>query len=112
MAALAGSWRVYLGDTLIATADNTALGELRAPKRRRRSAASRAFRRALHEVAAPPSPGRRERPGVSAALLPRGAPPPTLPHHTITQEGGHNRCALTTRNLRLTPPQAGVYFTR
>jgi transposase len=49
---LDGSWRVYLADTLIATADSTAAQELRAPRRRKRSIASRAFRRAVTQLSA------------------------------------------------------------
>lgn len=49
---LDGSWRVYHGGRCIATAPATGLGELRARKKRKRSAASRAFRTAVHQVAA------------------------------------------------------------
>ena len=52
---LDGSWRVYLRDALIATvasATDTAPGELRALKRRKRSAAARAFRRGVQRIAA------------------------------------------------------------
>ena len=48
---LNGSWRVYAKDQLIATAASTELGELRAQHQRKRSAASRAFRKAVHAVA-------------------------------------------------------------
>jgi hypothetical protein len=48
---LEGSWRVYLGDKLIATAAATETGELRAKQRRKRSAASRAFRSAIERIA-------------------------------------------------------------
>ncbi|MFZ5698654.1 MAG: ISNCY family transposase, partial [Pseudomonadota bacterium] len=44
---LDGSWRVYLGNELLARAGPTTPGELRAGKRRKRSAASRAFRRGV-----------------------------------------------------------------
>lgn len=41
---LDGSWRVYARDALIATARSTSVGEVRALRRRRRSAEARAFR--------------------------------------------------------------------
>jgi len=44
---LNGAWRIYLADKLIATAPSTKFGELRPLARRKRSAASRAFRKAL-----------------------------------------------------------------
>jgi transposase len=44
---LDGTWRVYLRDHLIATAAATQMGELRARRQRKRSAASRAFRKAV-----------------------------------------------------------------
>ena len=47
---LDGSWRVYHRDTCIATQASTEAGELRAKPRRKRSAASRAFRRAVSNV--------------------------------------------------------------
>ena len=49
---LNGSWGVYWGDGLIATAAATAVDELRAGRQRKRPAASRAFRRAIERVAA------------------------------------------------------------
>jgi transposase len=49
---LDGAWRVYFKDTLIATAVTTAPGELRALKRRKRSASAQAFRRGVQRVAA------------------------------------------------------------
>jgi transposase len=49
---LDGSWRVYYRDQLIATKEATHLDELRALKRRKRSAASRAFRRGVQSLAA------------------------------------------------------------
>jgi len=49
---LDGSWGVYHEDRLIATAAATDLGELRVRKRRKRPAASRAFRQAVQRVAA------------------------------------------------------------
>jgi len=49
---LDGSWRVYLGDTLIATAGTTAQGELRALKQTKRSATARTFRRGIQRIAA------------------------------------------------------------
>jgi len=49
---LDGSWRVYHEGCCIATAPPTELGELRARKNRKRSAASRAFRAAVERVAA------------------------------------------------------------
>jgi hypothetical protein len=48
---LDASWRVYLADKLIATASATGTAELRAPRRKKRPAASRAFRRAIERVA-------------------------------------------------------------
>ena len=51
---LDGSWRVYLGDMIIATANRTAPGELRALKgNKKRSAAARAFRRGVQRLALP-----------------------------------------------------------
>ena len=48
---LDGSWRVYLGDQIIAMADRTAPGELRALKgNKKRSAAARAFRRGVQRL--------------------------------------------------------------
>lgn len=44
---LDGSWRIYLGDELLSTAPSEALRELRTLKRRKRPAASKAFRKAL-----------------------------------------------------------------
>ena len=44
---LDGSWRVYFKDALIATAASSEVGELRAKRRRKRPAASRAFRKAV-----------------------------------------------------------------
>jgi transposase len=49
---LDGSWGVYHEDRLIATAVATDLGELRVRKRRKRPAASKAFRAAVQRVAA------------------------------------------------------------
>lgn len=50
---LDGSWRVYLGDTIIATADRTTPGELRVLRgNKKRSAAARAFRRGVQRIAA------------------------------------------------------------
>jgi hypothetical protein len=49
---LDGSWGVYFADHVIATAPPNELGELRAARRRKRSAASRAFRHAVEKVAA------------------------------------------------------------
>lgn len=49
---LDGSWRVYLADRLIATAPASEVTELRALRPRKRSAASRAFRKAVQRVAA------------------------------------------------------------
>ena len=48
---LDGSWRVYREDQLLASAEASAVGELRAKKRRKRSAESRAFRRLATRVA-------------------------------------------------------------
>jgi hypothetical protein len=48
---LNGSWRVYFKDELIATAANTTPGELRVLKGKKRSAASRAFRRGVQKLA-------------------------------------------------------------
>jgi len=48
---LDGSWRVYRHDQTLATAPSTEPGELRARKQRKRSAASRAFRRGVERVA-------------------------------------------------------------
>lgn len=44
---LNGSWRIYLGDTLLASSPGTKIEELRALPRRKRSKASRAFRKAM-----------------------------------------------------------------
>lgn len=48
---LDGSWRVYHKDQIIATQAPTTNGELRAKKQRKRSAASRAFRAAMNQIA-------------------------------------------------------------
>jgi transposase len=48
---LDGSWRVYRDEALIATAPSTEIGEIRARKARKRSSASRAFRKAIQKVA-------------------------------------------------------------
>lgn len=48
---LDGSWRTYRDGALIATAASTEIGELRARKARKRSSASRAFRKAVQRVA-------------------------------------------------------------
>jgi hypothetical protein len=48
---LDGTWRVYRGDDLLATRAATAVGELRAKKTKKRSAASRAFRKGLNDMA-------------------------------------------------------------
>jgi len=50
---LDGTWRVYSTKTngLIATLPSTDVGELRARKRRKRSAASRAFRKGVEQIA-------------------------------------------------------------
>ena len=50
---LDGSWRVYFGNELIAIAAGTNAGELRALKRKKRSAAARAFRRGVEKLAVP-----------------------------------------------------------
>jgi hypothetical protein len=47
---LDGSWRIYKDDDLLATAPSTEVGELRAARRRKRSAASRAYRRDIGRV--------------------------------------------------------------
>lgn len=48
---LDGSWRVYFKDQVIATAAASGIEEPRARKRRKRSAATRAFRRGVQEIA-------------------------------------------------------------
>lgn len=48
---LDGSWRVYHKDVLIAKARSTTIGEVRPLGRRKRSAASRAFRRGVRGIA-------------------------------------------------------------
>jgi hypothetical protein len=48
---LDGSWRIYWHDQVIATAPASDLGELRALPRRKRSAASRAFRKGVQQIA-------------------------------------------------------------
>ena len=48
---LDGSWRVYHRDRCIATHESTSRGELRAKQRRKRPAASKAFRKAVNQVA-------------------------------------------------------------
>jgi transposase len=76
---LDGSWRVYHQDLLIATAPSTKTGELRAKPKRKRSAASRAFRKAVLEIQ-PPVPKRRRgraQPypcGQAKSRLPTGLP--------------------------------------
>ena len=47
---LDGTWRVYVQDQLVATADRSEVGELRAKKQRKRPAASRAFRKAVNAM--------------------------------------------------------------
>ena len=47
---LDGSWRVYFGNELIGIAASTNAGELRALKRKKRSAAARAFRRGVEKL--------------------------------------------------------------
>lgn len=47
---LDGSWRVYYGAEIIASKGSTEVGELRAKRKRKRSAASRAFRRAVERI--------------------------------------------------------------
>lgn len=47
---LDGSWKVYKSDELLASAPSTELGELRAKKGRKRSAASRAFRHGVKKL--------------------------------------------------------------
>lgn len=49
---LDGSWRVYHHDQRIATHAPTTVGELRATKRRKRSATTRAYRKSIQQVAA------------------------------------------------------------
>lgn len=49
---LDGTWRVIWKDKVIGTATATSVGELRAKTQRKRSAASRAFRKAVHRVSA------------------------------------------------------------
>jgi hypothetical protein len=49
---LDGSWRIYHHERVIATAPSTEPGELRARRPRKRSAASRAFRRGVAKIAA------------------------------------------------------------
>lgn len=81
---LDGSWRVYRQDVLLATGASTAIGELRAQRKRKRSAASRAFRRGIEQwavgspVSLPPHFGRRRGrfafPGDSRRRLPPGKP--------------------------------------
>ena len=48
---LDGTWRVYHRDKLIAESEATEVGELRALKRRKRPAASRAFRKRVRQIA-------------------------------------------------------------
>jgi transposase len=47
---LDGSWRVYYKDKLIAESEATEIGELRALHKRKRSAASKAFRKSVRQV--------------------------------------------------------------
>lgn len=47
---LDGSWRVYLGDALLASTAPTSVGELRAGRRKKRSAATRAFCRGVKSM--------------------------------------------------------------
>jgi hypothetical protein len=49
---LDGSWGVYYADQVIATAAASELGELRAVRRRKRSATMKAFGNAIAKVAA------------------------------------------------------------
>lgn len=70
---LDGSWRVYHGDTLLAKAPSTTVGELRAGRRKKRSAASRAFRRGVKsmETSDPPPKAKSGRRAATIGTLPR-----------------------------------------
>jgi len=76
---LDGSWRVYHDDCIIATAPSTEVSELRAQRRRKRSGASRAFRKAVERFDAAVLKRRRGRAqpsscGQPASRLPTGTP--------------------------------------
>lgn len=76
---LDGSWRVYHGDCVIATAPSSEVSELRAQRRRKRPGASRAFRKAVEgfDAVVPKRPRGRAQPsscGQPADRLPTGTP--------------------------------------
>lgn len=75
---LDGSWRVYHEDAAIATAPSTLMGELRAQRHRKRSSASRAFRKAVAGFDA----AVLERPRGRAQPSSRGQPADRLPTRT------------------------------
>ena len=76
---LDGSWRIYHDDYIIAAAPSTEVGELRAQRRRKRSGASRAFRKAVErfDAVVPKRPRGRAQPsshGQPADHLPTRTP--------------------------------------
>ena len=108
---LDGSWRVYKDDVMLARAAPTGVGELRAMKRRKRPAASRAFRRGVAKLpqlksqarpasrpapvkATPPLPfnsfklGRRSKSKGAVGLWTAKKPAAHKPHSTTTTNMG------------------------
>ena len=73
---LDGSWRVYFEDKLIATGATTASTELRALGRKKRSAASRAFRRGIKTL-----PLRTPKPAPTKLQKRLRSPTPAFNHH-------------------------------
>ena len=75
---LDGSWRIYQADSVIATAASSEVSELRAHRRRKRSGASQAFRKAVERFEAPATKRRRGRAQPSSC----GQPADRLPTRT------------------------------
>lgn len=103
---LDGSWRVYRRGELIATVADTAVTELRALRKRKRSTASKAFRRAVETL---PTDTGEERPVTkpsrrgAAAPLPfnygsfkKQKPPPPVDMWTAKKPAAHKPTAPTT----------------
>jgi transposase len=70
---LDGSWRVYVKDALVASLPASPLEELRPRKRHKRSAADRAFGKAVRQLKAEPARAAAAEPGAR-----RGLPPPAF----------------------------------
>ena len=70
---LDGSWRVYVKDALVASLPASPLEELRPRKRHKRSAADRAFGKAVRQLKAEPARAAAAKPSAR-----RGLPPPAF----------------------------------